>query len=108
MKWTPWLLGSLTAVWIAGCSGDRRNNDTGAAAGAATDTAATQSGAAGTATDTAGMTARTDTGMAGSMNSDTARTGSRLHPDTSATGKSSSPGKSKVRSGGDSVSGSHQ
>jgi hypothetical protein len=89
MKRTPWLLGSLTAVWVAGCGGEKRNTDTGAAAGAATDSAAMQSGAAGTATDT---------GMTGSMNSDTARTGSRMHNDTSATGKS--------KTGGDSVSGS--
>jgi hypothetical protein len=79
MKWTPWLLGSLTAVWAAGCGGDKRNTDTGAAAGAATDSSAMQGGAAGTATDT---------GMTGSMNSDTARTGSRMH-DTSSTGQSS-------------------
>jgi hypothetical protein len=101
MKWTPWLFGSLTAIWMAGCGGDKRNTDTGAAAGAPTDSSAVQSPAAGTATDTAGMSARTDTGMAGGMKSDTARTGSRMHKDTSATGKSG--GKSKIRSG-DSVS----
>jgi hypothetical protein len=92
MKWTPWLFGSLTAMWIAGCGGSKQNNDTGAAAGAATDSGAMQSGAAGTATDTTGMSARTDTGMTGSMNSDTARTGSRMHNDTSATGRSGSTG----------------
>ena len=90
MQWTPLLFGSLTAVWMAGCGGDKRNNDTGAAAGAATDSGAVQSGAAGTATDTA-------------------RTGSRMHHDTSATGKSNSAGaKSKIRSGGDSVPRSNQ
>jgi hypothetical protein len=50
MKWTPWLLGSVTAALIAGCGGDRRNNDTGTAGGAETGTI--QGGAA-TATDTA-------------------------------------------------------
>jgi hypothetical protein len=91
MKWTPWLFGSLTAMWVAGCGGSKQNNDTGAAASTVTDSGAIQSGAAGTATDTTGMT-RTDTGMTGSMNSDTARTGSRMHNDTSATGKSGSTG----------------
>jgi hypothetical protein len=88
MKWTPLLLGSLTAIWLAGCGGGKRNNDTGAAVGAAGDTSAMQSGA----TDTAGMSARTDTGMTGSMNSDTARTGSRMHNDTAATGQSGATG----------------
>jgi hypothetical protein len=88
MKWTPWLFGSLTAVWIAGCGGDKRNTDTGAAGGAATDSSAMQSGA----TDTTGMSAQTDTGMAGSMNSDTASAGSRMHNDTTATGQPSSAG----------------
>jgi hypothetical protein len=90
MKWTPWLFGSLTAVLIAGCGGNKRNTDTGAAAGAASDSSTMQGGAPGTAMDTAGMSARTDTGMTGSMNSDSARTGSRMHNDSSATGKSSS------------------
>jgi hypothetical protein len=91
MKWTSGLFGSLAAMWIVGCGGSKQNNDTGAAASAATDSSAMQSGAAG-ATDTTGMSARSDTGMAGSMNSDTARTGSRMHNDTSATGKSGSAG----------------
>lgn len=94
MKWTPWLFGSLTAMWIAGCGGAKRNNDTGAAA---TDTSAMQSGAAATATDTSRMSATTDTGMTGRMNSDTVRTGSRMHNDTSATGASKSTGKSRKR-----------
>jgi hypothetical protein len=87
MKWTPWLFGSLTVVLIAGCGGERRNTDTGAAAGAASDSSTMQGGAPGTAMDTAGMRARTDTGMAGSMNSDSARTGSRIRKDSSTTGK---------------------
>jgi hypothetical protein len=93
MKWTPWLFGSLTAVLIAGCGGDRRNNDTGAAAGAGTESGTMQGGAAGTATDT-GMGAPTDTT---GVSSDTARSGPRIHSDT--TGKSS---------GGDSVPRSNQ
>ena len=93
-------------MWIAGCGGAKHNNDTGAAAGAATDSSTMQSGAAGTPTDTAGMSARADTGMTGSMNSDSARAGSRMHNDTSMTGKSISPGvKSKrtkrIRPSGD-------
>jgi hypothetical protein len=82
MKWTPWLFGSLTVVLIAGCGGERRNTDTGAAAGAASDSSTMQGGAPGTAMDTAGMRARTDTGMAGRMNSDSARTGSRMRKDS--------------------------
>jgi hypothetical protein len=52
MKWTPWLFGSLTAVLIAGCGGDKRHNDTGTAGGAGTESG-TMQGGAGTATDTA-------------------------------------------------------
>lgn len=57
MKWTPWLLGSFTVVLMAGCGGERRNNDTGTAGGAETETG-TMQGGTGTATDT---TFRTDT-----------------------------------------------
>ena len=89
MKWTPWLVGSLAAALIAGCGGERRNSDTGATSGTMSDSSTMQSGAPGAAADTAGMSGRSDTGMAGSMNSDSARTGSRMHKDTSSTGKSS-------------------
>jgi hypothetical protein len=92
MKWTPWLFGSLTAVLIAGCGGGRRNTDTGAAAGTVSDSSTMQGGAPGAAMDTAGMSARTDTGMTGSMSSDSARAGSRMHKDTTAARKSSSRG----------------
>jgi hypothetical protein len=92
MKWTPWLFGSLTAVLVAGCGGDRRNTDTGTTSGAASDSSTMQGGAPGAAMDTSGMSARTDTGMAGNMNSDSARTGSRMHSDSGAAGNSSSAG----------------
>jgi hypothetical protein len=104
MKWTPWLFGSLTAVLIAGCNGDRR--DTGAAAGAGTDTM--QTGATGTATDT-GMSA-TDTAAVqpGDTSSDTARSGARMHTD-SAHANQTKPGVTDtIRSGGDSVPSSNQ
>jgi hypothetical protein len=99
MKSTPWVFGLLIAAFIAGCGGPKRN-DTGVAGGATTDTSTMQTGAAGTMadtgmnarTDTTGMSARSDTGMMGQMNSDSARTGSRMHKDTSAAGRSSSTG----------------
>jgi hypothetical protein len=87
MKWTPWLFGSLTACLIAGCGGERRNTDTGATSGTMSDTSTMRGGAPSAARDTTGMGARTDTGMTGPMNADSARTGSRMHKDT--TGKSS-------------------
>jgi hypothetical protein len=96
MKWTTWIFGSLTAVCIAGCNGSgRQNNDTGAAAGTGTDSAAIQSGATGTGADTGmGASMSADTAMGGSMGSDTARSGSRMKADTSGTaGKKSSTGK---------------
>jgi hypothetical protein len=46
MKWSPWLFGSLAAALIAGCGGDRRNNETGAASGAGSEPGAMQGGAA--------------------------------------------------------------
>jgi hypothetical protein len=54
MKWTPWLLGSLTAAVVIGCGGDRRNTDTGATSGAETESG-TMQGGAGTAADTAAI-----------------------------------------------------
>ena len=87
MKLTPWLFGSLTALLIAGCGGERRNTDTGATSGTMRDSGTMQGGAPGAATDTAGMGARTDTGMAGSMRYDSAKTGARMNKDTSSTGK---------------------
>jgi hypothetical protein len=75
MRWTPWLFGSLTAALIAGCGGDRGNNDTGATPGAESGTM--QGGAT--------TTADTSTGAAtGGVTSDTARTGSRIRGDTAA------------------------
>jgi hypothetical protein len=69
MKWTPWLFGSLTAVALTACGGNKGNN---AAANGGAESGTMQGGAA-TTTDT-GM-ARTDTtsgGMSG-MSSDTAK-----------------------------------
>jgi hypothetical protein len=88
VKWTPWLFGSLTACLIAGCGGAKRNTDTGATSGTMSDTSTMQGGASGAARDSGGTGVRTDTGVTGSMNSDSARTGSRMHKDTTA-GKSS-------------------
>jgi hypothetical protein len=77
MKWTPWLFGSLTAALIAGCGGDRGNNDTGATPGAGAESGTMQGGAA-TTTDTS-------TGAAtGGATSDTARTGPRIRSDSAA------------------------
>jgi hypothetical protein len=78
MKWTPWLFGSLTAALIAGCGGDRgNNNDTAATPGAETESGTMQGGPA--------TSADTSTGAAtGGTTSDTARTGSRIRSDTAA------------------------
>jgi hypothetical protein len=76
MKWAPWLFGSLTALMIAGCGGERRD-DTGAAGGAGTETGtmgeatdtttppATDTTRPGGAADTAGDTARKTADTAG-------------------------------------------
>jgi hypothetical protein len=93
MKWTPWLFGSLTAVLIAGCGGDKRNNETGTAGGAGTESG-TMQGAAGTATDTA------------VRGTDTARTGyTKTRPDKGqpVTSKGDTIGTS-----GDSAAGSNK
>jgi hypothetical protein len=102
MKWTPLLLGSFAAALMAGCGGERRNNDTGAVRGTgmeadtgmrATDTTSAAPGAPGLSSDTArtGTRIHSDTnqggaGMAGGMSSDTSRPGSRIHSDTNRTG----------------------
>jgi hypothetical protein len=78
MKWTPWLLGSLTAALIAGCAGDRRSDETGATGGTLSDTmqGGTETAPERTATDT-GMsqadTAGTRSGATGGTSADTAR-----------------------------------
>ena len=76
MRCAPWLLGSLTVALIAGCGGDRRNNDN-SAAGTGTETGTMQGGAATTDTamsggGTSGMSQgmRSDTGMSHGMSSD--------------------------------------
>jgi hypothetical protein len=71
MRCAPWLLGSLTVALIAGCGGDRRNNDN-SAAGTGTETGTMQAGAA--TTDTA-MSSSDTSGMSHGMSSDTAHGG---------------------------------
>ena len=110
MKWTPWLFGSLTAVLIAGCGGDRRQNDTGTTGGAGTESGTgTMQGGTGTATDTAmrsSDTTGTQPGASGGTSSDTARTGyTKTTPDQGqpVTAKGDTLGTS-----GDSTSGSNK
>jgi hypothetical protein len=70
MKWTPWLVGSLAAMAMTACGGNKANK---AAANGGGAESGTMQGGAATTTDT-GM-ARTDTtsgGMSG-MSSDTAK-----------------------------------
>ena len=100
MKCAPWLWGSLTVALIAGCGGDRRNNDN-SAAGTGTETGTMQGGA--TTTDTAissgdtsatsqGMssdTAHADAGMHGDMNRSSSTTGAAA---TGGTGSDSAKG----------------
>jgi hypothetical protein len=76
MKSTPWIWGTLTAAMIVGCGGDRRNTDTGAAAGSGTETGTMQSGAG--TTDTA--VPSTGSSMNG-MSSDTAHADAGMHSD---------------------------
>ena len=72
MKWTPWLFGSLAAALIAGCGGDKRNdNDTSGAAGTET---GTMRGGTGMMTDTTAA-ATTDTAHSGTHNDSAAHTG---------------------------------
>jgi hypothetical protein len=78
MKWTPWLVGSLTVVVLAGCGGDRRDNDAGTA-GTGTETG-TMQGGAGT-TDTA-VPSTTGTGPTGGLSSDTAHADAQMHGDS--------------------------
>lgn len=82
MKWTPLFFGSLTAVALTACGGERRNNDTGTAGGAEMES--------GTTPDTTALPPGAgDTSSAtGAMSADTAPGGARMHGDT-------------VRSGGD-------
>src|SRR5919107_2182258 len=72
MKWTSWILGSLTVAVLAGCGGDRRNNDTGTA-GSGSETGTMQGDAA--TTDTA--VPSTGTGLS----SDTAHADAEMHGD---------------------------
>jgi hypothetical protein len=92
MKWTPWILGALTALAIGACGGERRDNgtsDTGTESGtmrggASTDTAVPGTGSPGTTSDTAqgGAYLRSDTATAGTGTSDSAR-GNQTEPITS-------------------------
>jgi hypothetical protein len=92
MKWTSWLFPSLVAALIAGCGGDRRHDETGAAAGTGTESGSMQGGATGAATDTsmrAADSAATQPG-AGAMTADSAGTGSRIHSDSNSSGAGAS------------------
>lgn len=88
MKWTPWLLGSLTVAVIAGCTGDRRGNDTGTAdrgaeTGTTSDTAVPNSG-----------------GGTGGLSSDTAHADAEMHGDMhNPTGASDSAKGNQTKSG---------
>jgi hypothetical protein len=82
MKWTPWLIGSLTVAVIAGCGGDRRDNDTGAA----------------TVSDTA---VPDNTGATGGLSSDTAHVDAEDHGDmhNPSSGASDSAKGNQTKSG---------
>jgi hypothetical protein len=81
MKWTPWLFGSLAAVLVAGCGGERRNDGTGTP-DAGTESG-TRQGGTGTTVDTALPTPDTSAGTATrGTSSDTAHGGTRIHQDT--------------------------
>ena len=82
MKCTPWIWAPLTVALIAGCSGDRRNNDTGTA-GSGTETGTMQGGAA--TTDTAIPSADTSATTQG-MSSDTASADAGMHGDMDHSG----------------------
>ena len=86
MRCAPWLWGSLTVALIAGCGGDRRNNDN-SAAGTGAETGTMQGGAA--TTDTA-MSSSDTSGMTHGMSSDTAHGGMRDMNHSSTTSDSGS------------------
>jgi len=98
MKWTPWLCGSLAAALIAGCGGDRRNNDTGAAGTAGSDSATMQGGTAAPSD-----TAMSSMGDSAGMSSDSLRSGSRMRMDTSRTeaGSRAAPTGKPTRNSGE-------
>ncbi|MFL5448371.1 MAG: hypothetical protein ACJ8AP_14255 [Gemmatimonadales bacterium] len=92
MRCAPWLLGSLTVAVIAGCGGDRRNNDNSAAGGNGTETGTMQGGAA--TRDTA-MSSSDTSGMSQGMSSDTAHADAGMHEDmnrSSSTGAAATGG----------------
>jgi hypothetical protein len=97
MKWTPLLFGSLAAALIAGCGGDRRNNETGAAGTAGSDSATMQGGTA-TPSDTA-----MSMGDSAGMSSDSLRSGTRMRMDTSRTeaGSRAAPTGKPTRNSGE-------
>ena len=74
MKWTPWFLGSLTAIALGACGGGQRDAGT---SGSGTETGTMQGG-------TAGDTASARTGMMGTQ-ADTMH-GAGMHSDTAMTG----------------------
>jgi hypothetical protein len=70
MKWTSSLFASLAVVFVAACTGERRNTDSGAADNTGTETGTMQGGT-------------TDTAIpSSSAVSDTAHGGARIHSDT--------------------------
>jgi hypothetical protein len=92
MKWTPWLLGPLAAALIAGCGGDRRHDETGAAGGTGSESGSMQGGATGAATDTGMQVSDSAAAQpgAGAMTADSARTGARIHSDSNRSGAGAS------------------
>ena len=101
MKTTLWIWAPVTLALIAGCNGNKRNNDTGAAAGSGTETGTMQGGAS--TMDTAvpsGDTSATSRGMS----SDTAHADAGMHgamsqPSSGASGASDSAKGNQTKSG---------
>jgi hypothetical protein len=81
MKWTPWVLGSLTVFAMGACGGERSDTGTDGTGtesgtmqgGATTDTAVPGTGATGSPSDTAhgGASMHSDTATAGTGTTDT-------------------------------------
>lgn len=85
MRCTPWIWAPLSVALIAGCNGDRRNNDTGMREGAAISDTAVPSG------DTSAMTQ--------GMSSDTAHADTGMHAAPGATTRADSAKANQTKSG---------
>jgi hypothetical protein len=97
MRVAPLLVGFLTAGLIAGCG--KRNNETGTTGGGmSSDTMQTTTTPSVSDTGMGAMDT-TGSGAAGGMASDTARTGARMHPDTSSTTGKNPTGKKTSSTG---------